>query len=151
MNSSVMKLYISYKLKMQIFKGKTTKVCWQLFSRFLCVSGATHVRTVMDLLPCPGMSSPTNHISGYLSLRLVISWILSAYTEYCRYDFCAPWTQKKGFESRVRALSWSTRCIRFGNKITKSYSLAYRTWKEFDYLPDACRDTHGSTMKSDFI
>lgn len=93
-----MKLYIFYKLKMQIFKGETTKVCWQLFSRYLCVCGATHVRTVMDLLSSTGMSSPTNHISGYFSLRLVISWILSAYTEYCRYDFCAPWTQKKSFE-----------------------------------------------------
>lgn len=56
-----MKLYIFYKLKMQIFKGKTTKVCWHLFSRFLCVCGATHVRTVMDLLSYPGMSSTTNH------------------------------------------------------------------------------------------
>lgn len=104
-----MKLYIFYKLKMQIFKGKTTKGCWRLFSRFLCVCGATHVRTVMDLFSCPSMSSPTNHISGYLSLRLVIYCILSAYTEYSRYDFCVPWTQKNIFERvgsglRVEAL-----------------------------------------------
>lgn len=55
----------SINLRCKSLQVKLSKFCWQLFSGFLCVCGATHVRTVMDILSCPGMSSPTNHILAW--------------------------------------------------------------------------------------